>query len=503
MESTFDLEDETSWDNPDIETITTHDEDYSPDEDENDAWEKSCWIFPLFTFPRHLQPTFVVPVSVDGRSTPDPLSKTTEALSPSTPATVAEECSDSSDEHSPTMGGSPRRESFRSALEKGKASEAQGLLNVALKSYQRGLQESSDTREIARLQYHIGVVQWKQGFYDGSLEFLQESLRNHKSCQHYDAEDLAQVFWAIGKVHSSRGERRKAKIAFKQAFILVMDENCGEGDEVSDRTQMLYVQILLAYGDTVRNPSRNLELLHDALAIQKEVLGDMHVDLAATFLRFGSVYEKLSDSSRAASCYWDAFRVYRSAGTAYAVDLGVTLASIGRIYRQEGELDSALRAYRDALELVASLGENHRNVASIRIQMGMVYSQQSEFSLALRQYRLALNAQRHIFGDEHKELAVTLCLIGTALSHQGRLEKAVSSLTRALDIRRKVLGPAHLHVATTLSLLADLYHSLGNTTTACQYWQEAIDLYHANQLHPSTPCLLYARKAVEATTKLP
>jgi tetratricopeptide (TPR) repeat protein len=387
------------------------------------------------------------------------------------------------------------------ALDQGSFYERHGSLAKALQSYQSSLQELSDLSLLAGTHYRVGVVQWKKGAYDDSLHSFKQSLATYhlKACAGSD-EDIAQVYLSIGRVYASKGKHRKAKKSFKLALkLIVLDEVLDHNCEVSNRVQVLYAKILLAYGSILVEDfdyATATNLFDDALAIQKEVLGDMHVDVASTLLSFGSLNEKLEKLEDANTCYWEAFQIYRSADSS-AVDMGVTLTSIGWIYYQQHNLESAMHAYQDALDLLLpKLGDNHRNVASVRIQIGMVHIQKNELDLALEQYKEALRAQRIALGDEHKDVAITLSLIGATLESQGRFNKAIEFVDRALCIRKKDFGPSHLHVGTTLAQLGELYKIADRPEAAAQCLRDAVSVFRANQVDGKNPCLVQSKRTL-------
>jgi tetratricopeptide (TPR) repeat protein len=177
--------------------------------------------------------------------------------------------------------------------------------------------------------------------------------------------------------------------------------------------------------------------------------------------------------------------------------MGVTLTSIGWIYYQQHNLKSAMHAYQDALDLLLpKLGDDHRNVASVRIQIGMVHIQKNELDLALEQYKEALRAQRIALGDEHKDVAITLSLIGATLESQGRFNKAIEFVDRALCIRKKDFGPSHLHVGTTLAQLGELYKIADRPEAAAQCLRDAVSVFRANQVDGKNPCLVQSKRAL-------
>ena len=183
-----------------------------------------------------------------------------------------------------------------STMHRGHCFESQGRLEDALRCYQECQQDAQLTVAASgRVMYKAGVVRWKLGQYNEALLELRQACARITDCV-----DLAQVHLYLGKVHRSQGHRKQARRSYERAFTLLY--RMGEEEmQHNGPAQKVYVDVLQAYGSL---PGLDFDfarqLLLDALAIQYELVGDDHVDVASTLLCLGSLYEKSRLHSEAA-----------------------------------------------------------------------------------------------------------------------------------------------------------------------------------------------------------
>jgi tetratricopeptide (TPR) repeat protein len=390
---------------------------------------------------------------------------------------------------SPKAQLDPKKVILDRLSKEGASQESQGRLDVALECYERYLKlsEASD-KKAGHGHFLVGVVCWKRGEYEESLHNLSEALQIFKEAVlNGDMtlalhNDIIDVMLAMSKTYVSQGYRRLARKCSKQALHFLGTDNVHDGP----KSKLIRAKVLHSLGvidkesGNIKSSMRNF---HEVLSLQREILGRYHVDIAATLLSFGSLYEKLGRYPEAQSYYVEAFEIYRSQNenTSSTMDMGVALTSIGWIQYLSSDFDGALRVYQNAVAyLRLTLGSNHRNVASVLIQTGMVHFQQENLKQALRVYNEALQIQREALGDNHEDVALSLSHIGSTLEGLGDFENALECVSHSLLIYTTLFGRQNLQVALTLLHLAGIYHQMDETSSSIACYTDALGVYKAN-----------------------
>jgi tetratricopeptide (TPR) repeat protein len=339
-------------------------------------------------------------------------------------------------------------------------------------------ERSVDGLSLAHSHYNLGVVQWKRGLYQQSLQEL------HSACTIYAHDDgvsptrldLARVYLATGKTYMSLGRRSRSKRNLTRALsVLVVDTSDQEdGSRLLAQVLNSLGQLHEASGDS----ATALNYFQDAIEMQRQTLGISHVDTAASLLSFGSILERSGDYQGALHVFREAFSIYQEHEA--SVDMAVTLSNIAWVYYLLGQYEDSLAVNNDSLDgLRIALGPTHRNIASVQLQIGMVYMRQDKVGKAMDAFLSALHIQRLVLGDNHEDVASTLCLSGDAIQLTGRCEKAIQFVAHALEIRRKVFGRKHFLVASTLVQLGNLNYDFGRLAEAGELYNETLRVYEA------------------------
>lgn len=369
----------------------------------------------------------------------------------------------------------------------GASLESQGRLDAALECYERYLEltEIFD-KKAGHGHYLIGVVRWKRGEYEESLHNLSEALEIYKEAvPNGDLtlnDTIIDAMLAMSKTYLSLGHIRLARKCSKKALHFLSTDNVHDGR----KSKLIRAKVLHSLGVIDKESGkieRSMRNFQAALSLQREILDRYDVDIAATLLSFGSLYEKLGRYPESQSYYLEAFEIYQlqNEKTCSTTDMGVTLAHIGWIRYLSSDFDGALRVYQKAvMYLRLTLGSNHRNVASVLIQTGMVHFQQGNLKQALQVYNEALRSQREALGDYHEDVALSLCHIGSTLEGLGDLENALQYGSRSLFIYTSLFGTQHLQVALTLEHLAGIYHQMDETSLSIACYRDAASIYKAN-----------------------
>ena len=397
---------------------------------------------------------------------------------------------------------------FQQLLLKGAGLERNDGCQAALAFYHQALQQGvfEETLNIAHLEYKIGTLLWKRGSYEKSLKSLKRSLRAFESEGGLCVRIIAEICFLIGRNLNSLGNRRRARKYYMKALRTLEFDQFVE-NEVRAEDQVLYANILVQVASLlVVNGSYEMasSVLGEAITLQRHLLGPEHSDIARTLLVYGSLNEALRQYEYAAKCYLDALDIFgndTSCDMSSAVDISVTLSNVGWLFYLTENYASSLRSYEEALQMIIPvLGEDHRNVASLRVHVGMVHAQQGNLKTALKTYRRALKSQRSILGDDHEDVALTLALVGSAYKQWGKHIKAVEFLQHALSIRQKVLEFNSVVVGCTFVELGVVYMEMGELSHASYSFSEALAIFHENGVPLTDTRVVEARECLSMIT---
>lgn len=383
--------------------------------------------------------------------------------------------------------------------------ERHGQLDAALESYLKclGLNELQTTR-IGHAYYQVGALQWKRGAYEESIHNLDEALYIYQEAVMKRVgslpEDIIEVLLSMTKTYISMGNRQLAKMSSKQALQMTSSPDVREKRSTKLQRAKAF-HLLGKIDETIGNVKRAMSNFNEALHLQRAILGSSHVDVAATLLSFGSLCEKLNRYPEAQCHYVEAYEIYNSQTEhlSSGVDMGVALTNIGWIRYLLGDYEGSLQVYQEALNyLRQTLGDDHRNIASVLIQTGMVYVQQGNLEEALQVYSEALGTQRKALGDDHEDVLLSFCHMGSTLQLLGHWKKALQYVSHALSIQRKAFGTDNLHVAGTLVHLASIYHGIGDKDSSISCYTDALEIYKSNKLDAHDARVLQAGSALQA-----
>jgi len=403
--------------------------------------------------------------------------------------------------------------------------------------------------EMAWLLHKVGVVRWKTGEYDTSLSPLLEatsSLRHlyvNSSCDGENRKSygvgLGEILNSIGMIYFSRGECEQARMFFEESYdilknvctqsppdvVHIATNKCKEGlrqqkneyDKESGKLKPLQgsqqeaeveitgiimhpsmAQTIIAIGmidDVQGKYSIALQKFKRGYYIQRRILCDDHVDIAATFNVIGITRGKMAHHKKAIKYHKKALKIYTQRLGKNHVDVAVTQNNIGQIYYLLGNFTKSMVAFTESLRVMkVALGESHRNVAASLHNISLIHLACGEVDEALLILKDVFKSQRKALGDDHMDVALTLESIGDAYERKGRLDRGIKLYKKALRIRRNAYGKSHLYVAFTLDRIGKSLMSHGkDLKEAMRRFHEALNLYQLNGLLNEDERVILAR----------
>ena len=229
------------------------------------------------------------------------------------------------------------------------------------------------------------------------------------------------------------------------------------------------------------------------LAIDRQVFGDVHADVAVSLEWLAWMHEQREDFAAArkarqevlsiciklqAETHWKVTHARLALADVESRSRMTALQrrQLAEANRLNGEVGCANRQgrFREAIELARQLleirrqvqGEKHPDYARTLNNLAYLYSSQGDYAKAEPLYRQALAITKQVLGEKHPAYATSLNNLALLYKSQGDYTKAEHLSLKALEIRKQTLGEKHPSYATSLTSLALLYKSMGDYAKA-------------------------------------
>jgi Tfp pilus assembly protein PilF len=206
-----------------------------------------------------------------------------------------------------------------------------------------------------------------------------------------------------------------------------------------------------------------LSALGRALAIEEEVYGPNHAEVAGALANLGIVQQLLGELPAGRVSLERALAIKEAAYGPDHPQVARTLANLGNVQQRLGELPAARVSLERARAIFeAAYGPDHLETAMTLTDLSIVTAQLGDLPAARLSLERALAIEEAAYGPDHLEVARTLANLGIVQQLLGELPAARVSLERALAIEETANGPDHLEVARTLANLGNVQEQLGD-----------------------------------------
>lgn len=334
--------------------------------------------------------------------------------------------------------------------------------NMASALSKRGLYDE------ARSEY-TKALQIKQG----TLQMIHKASSSGNAKMDIDKDliaDIASTFHNIGLLRMNCGEPHKAEKAYKQSLSLrvktfglddlgVSTSLCALGDLYFHKKQ---------YDDAFRS-------YKESLRIYKLHFAKSDLKTADHYYNIGLVFYAKGPYLKAKSVVAECFRIRRNLLTLNdRLPVASALHLLGLIATSLGEYVEALSLLQETLTILQQLlpRSDHSNV---QIAIGIVHQKRNEFESAMSCFSVALASRSHRFGKDHQSVAEVLHAIGLTYTEANEYDKALQTLDMALQIRKSSTGSS-IEVAETLNAMSLVYFKSGDSASAAELSEEAIDV---------------------------
>lgn len=307
-------------------------------------------------------------------------------------------------------------------LEWGRAAEAVGKVDEAIDRYAscEALSLSiSDKQRLSNIYYRWGSALYRKSEYEGSIEYLERSLRLREELN--DRAGIADALEALGTNYTYYQDRWRDAL------------------EVFERSQQV-----------------------------REELGD-HRGKGRILANLGVIYHKHGRDDDALVVCREALAIQQRIGD--VLGQALSLFTLGRVHLVRCEWNPVLSHYRKSLELAERIDDPTLRI-EILTGLGDWHRRQQRFGETLQYFEDALELSRAV-GNKNG-IAWLLCLTGRVLKEQGKTEEALSTLNDSLEIYEEIGG--WTGEALVSKAMADVYLHTGDLEKAGRLLERALQI---------------------------
>ncbi len=235
------------------------------------------------------------------------------------------------------------------------------------------------------------------------------------------------------------------------------------------------------------------QLLMEAIQIRRSLYGSMHLEIASSLSRIGSL---LTDQGN----YVDAVETLREALTIQQELLGDdhhdtvdTMNNLANALQSSNRMNESELLYRKIISINRNHEDRQEYLATNLTSLGNLLSEQQNYTEAEELLHEALEIRQRILGREHPRTAVTLNNLAQMLRRSGSAESAEPLLRESIEIRKITLGDDHPSVAIGINNLALALRDMGRFDEAEPLFRESLErrINHFGEEHPATGIAYY------------
>ncbi|MGC9271408.1 tetratricopeptide repeat protein [Acidiphilium sp.] len=215
-----------------------------------------------------------------------------------------------------------------------------------------------------------------------------------------------------------------------------------------------------------------------ALALQRESLGEAHLDVAETLNQLGRINLEQGAMVAARACFERTLEIRRGHYGDDHPDVAASWNNLGIQHKEEGNFTTAAECHRRALDIrLRVLGPDHGMVGYSYSNLAAVERNQGAYIAARRHLELALPILRTAFGAAHFSVAAALSNLGIVLTTLGDYAAARDCHEQALAIRRADGGEDGPGVGNALLNLGFTLLESGDAAAARPYFEQALAIF--------------------------
>ncbi|HVG19844.1 MAG TPA: tetratricopeptide repeat-containing protein kinase family protein, partial [Blastocatellia bacterium] len=245
-------------------------------------------------------------------------------------------------------------------------------------------------------------------------------------------------------------------------------------NEPEVQARLMYTMGRVYYGVGLLEPADSL--LRAALAIQRDRLGNGHLDTADTLHALAVVLARKFDYA-AEPLFREALAIEREQLGAEHPRIATTLHDFGALLIAKRDYPAAEQVLQEALAMRHRLfGQKHADISDSLNWLAILYSEQGDYAKAAPLFREALAMRKELLGDDHPLVRQSMHNLACSLRDQGDYEAAEALFLQVLPERQKVWPKGHPELATTLIMLGLTILERGSPAEAEPFLREGVEM---------------------------
>ena len=348
--------------------------------------------------------------------------------------------------------------------------EAAPLLEKAL-ALRRRIAPGSP--ELAESLESVAWLKARQGAYAAAEQLSRESLALRQRLPGNDTREAAKSFQSLAMIAYFRDDFVQVERLNRQA-LQINRKRLGLRHPDTLRSEEALAQILITQSRRVMiDPARLAEaeeLLHHALAVQREILHQPHPDIALTVHDLAWLRSLQGDYAEAEALFRQVLAFNRAILGETHPDTLVVLSNVGFALLHQGtveKLKEAEHLFETALAIQRSAqGERHIGVATNLERLALVRSALGHHDEALKGARQALDLKHGLLRAGDPKLAEPLRTMGIILLDAHHPSEAEPYLRQSLELLRRTRPPGYFETARVEVLLGACLTELGRYAEA-------------------------------------
>ena len=264
----------------------------------------------------------------------------------------------------------------------------------------------------AHLEYgkclnNIGLLYFRMGNYSKSRDYFEQAYEVKKKTASANQSLHVTSLSNIGLVSVYAGDYEDAEAKFLET--LAIQEKHKENNLREYANTLINLAFLYnAMGDyklAIEYQGKGVEIL-------KEVLGDEHLDYAASLFTQSMSELSAGNYDRAIENSVEALKIQEKSDKNHPEQV-TTLMVLGKAYLMNGDYENAEATLESALDKAKTLlGEHHDNYAEILYVMGVLHDKKNNTQLSEQYYKQSLKVYENLYSTQHSKYVTVLNSLG-------------------------------------------------------------------------------------------
>jgi eukaryotic-like serine/threonine-protein kinase len=407
-------------------------------------------------------------------------------------------------------------------FEAGEPRENPGDLITARELLERGLEEAdmlNTQPEVQANMYNvIGKVYSGLGQFDDAAEILEKAVeleRLSAGINHFEIDALAGYLIDLANAKVRQGHFGEAQSSYLEALGMLRERYGENHPRVADaklamgswipvagleraaelrlnaleirkkwfgEDDLATAEAFIQAGQIMRSqaqPEAAIEMLEQALNIQKNILGESHPEVQTTSFLLADIYRLFRvDLVKAEELYRNGLEILEETmGQNHPSRLhGIT--SLAALLVSEGSHSEAASLYRENLEIRTEIfGDLHPSVAEGMGQAGSGFRKMGLYNESETYHRNGLEMWKQLLDENHTIISGAKTGLAETLIYLRRFDEAESLLSRSLEIQRMHFGDDS--GARIYSLFGKLEMQRGQPDEAIRYYNRSISMFES------------------------